>query len=54
MNDAVIVAARRTPTGKREGMLSGIHPADLSALVIEDIISTTGIDLVGLTLTSLA
>ncbi len=44
MNDAVIVAARRTPTGKREGMLSGIHPADLSALVIEDIISTTGID----------
>lgn len=44
MNDAVIVAARRTPTGKREGMLSGIHPADLSALVIEDIVSTTGID----------
>lgn len=44
MNDAVIVAARRTPTGKREGMLSGIHPADLSALVIEDIVSTAGID----------
>lgn len=44
MNDAVIVASRRTPTGKREGMLSGIHPADLSALVIEDIVSTTGID----------
>lgn len=44
MNDAVIVVARRTPTGKREGMLSGIHPADLSALVIEDIVSTTGID----------
>lgn len=44
MNDAVIVAARRTPTGKREGMLSGIHPADLSALVIEDIVSTIGID----------
>ncbi|PMB98098.1 thiolase family protein [Brevibacterium luteolum] len=44
MNDAVIVAARRTPTGKREGVLSGIHPADLSALVIEDLVSTTGID----------
>lgn len=44
MNDAVIVAARRTPTCKREGMLSGIHPADLSAHVIEDIVSTTGID----------
>jgi len=44
MNYAVIVAARRTPTGKREGMRCGIHPADLSALVIEDIVSTTGID----------
>lgn len=44
MNDAVIVAARRTPTGKREGVLSGIHPADLSALVIEDLVTTTGID----------
>lgn len=44
MNDAVIVAARRTPTGKREGVLSGIHPADLSAVVIEDLVTTTGID----------
>lgn len=44
MNDAVIVAARRTPTGKRDGMLAGIHPADLSARVIEDIVATTGID----------
>ncbi|GAA2093073.1 thiolase family protein [Brevibacterium salitolerans] len=44
MQDAVIVAARRTPTGKRDGVLSGIHPADLSALVLEDIVATTGID----------
>lgn len=44
MNDAVIVAARRTPTGKRGGMLSGIHPADLSAVVIDDLVQSTGID----------
>ncbi|GAA2000434.1 thiolase family protein [Brevibacterium samyangense] len=44
MTDAVIVAARRTPTGKRNGVLSGIHPADLAALVLEDLVSTTGID----------
>ncbi|QCP04988.1 thiolase family protein [Brevibacterium sp. CS2] len=44
MTDAVIVAARRTPTGKREGVLSGIHPADLSALVLEDLARTSGVD----------
>jgi acetyl-CoA acyltransferase len=44
MSDAVIVAARRTPTGKRDGVLSGIHPADLSALVLEDLVKTAGVD----------
>jgi hypothetical protein len=34
VRDAVIVEAVRTPVGKRNGMLSGIHPADLSAHVL--------------------
>ncbi|MCF2572151.1 thiolase family protein [Brevibacterium sp. UCMA 11754] len=44
MNDAVIVAARRTPTGKRKGMFSGIHPADLGATAVADVVAQTGID----------
>ena len=44
MNAAVIVAARRTPTGKRNGGLSGIHPADLGATAVEDLVAQTGID----------
>ncbi|WP_181789468.1 thiolase family protein [Streptomyces phytophilus] len=34
MRDAVIVDAVRTPIGKRDGALAGIHPADLSAHVL--------------------
>jgi acetyl-CoA acetyltransferase len=34
VRDAVIVAAVRTPVGKRNGGLSGVHPVDLSALVL--------------------
>ena len=34
MRDAVIVDAMRTPIGKRDGGLSGIHPADLSAKLL--------------------
>lgn len=44
MTDAVIVAARRTPTGKREGVLSGVHPADLSAHLLDDLVKTAGVD----------
>ncbi|WAL40086.1 thiolase family protein [Brevibacterium sp. BRM-1] len=44
MSDAVIVAARRTPTGKREGALAGVHPADLSATVLSDLVATAGVD----------
>src|SRR5699024_9214230 len=44
MTDAVIVAARRTPTGKRNGVLSGVHPADLSAHVLADLVATAGVD----------
>jgi acetyl-CoA acyltransferase len=44
MRDAVIVEAVRTPTGKRNGGLSGIQPADLSAHVLKAIAERTGID----------
>jgi acetyl-CoA acyltransferase len=44
MRDAVIVDAVRTPTGKRNGALSGVHPADLSAIVLQALASRTGID----------
>jgi acetyl-CoA acyltransferase len=44
MRDAVIVGAVRTPTGKRNGGLSGVHSADLSALVLQALAERTGID----------
>ncbi|SNQ45308.1 3-ketoacyl-CoA thiolase [Frankia canadensis] len=42
--DAVIVAAVRTPLAKRNGGLSGVHPADLSALVLRGLAERTGLD----------
>jgi acetyl-CoA acyltransferase len=42
--DAVIVAAIRTPVGKRNGGLSGVHPVDLSAHVLRSLAEKTGID----------
>ena len=47
MRDAVIVDAVRTPTGKRNGGLAGIHSADLSAHVLRALAARTGIDPVG-------
>jgi acetyl-CoA acyltransferase len=44
MRDAVIVAAVRTPVGKRNGALSGVHPVDLSARVLEALAERSGID----------
>jgi acetyl-CoA acyltransferase len=44
MRDAVIVEAVRTPVGKRNGRLSGVHPADLSAHVLQAVVERTGID----------
>ncbi|HSZ40449.1 MAG TPA: thiolase family protein [Trebonia sp.] len=44
MRDAVIVEAVRTPVGKRNGGLSGIHPVDLSAHVLRSLAGRTGID----------
>ena len=35
MPDAVIVQAVRTPVGRRGGVLSGVHPVDLSAAVLQ-------------------
>ncbi|OXR43320.1 3-oxoadipyl-CoA/3-oxo-5,6-dehydrosuberyl-CoA thiolase [Nocardia cerradoensis] len=41
---AVIVEAVRTPVGKRNGGLSGIHPVDLSALVLQELVRRAGIE----------
>jgi acetyl-CoA acyltransferase len=46
MRDAVIVEAVRTPVGKRNGALSGVHPVDLSAKVLQALAERSGIDLV--------
>jgi acetyl-CoA acyltransferase len=44
VRDAVIVAAVRTPVGKRNGGLSGVHPVDLSGQVLQALAKRTGID----------
>ncbi|MER6992287.1 acetyl-CoA C-acyltransferase [Saccharopolyspora hirsuta] len=44
MRDAVIVEAVRTPVGKRNGALSGIHPADLSARVLNALVERAGVE----------
>jgi|TARA_B110000483_G_scaffold212816_1_gene261530 acetyl-CoA acetyltransferase family protein len=43
MADAYIVGAVRTATGKRKGRLSTIHPIDLGATVIDELVDRTGI-----------
>ena len=44
MREAVIVEAVRTPVGKRNGALSTMHAADLSAVVLNDLVERTGIN----------
>jgi acetyl-CoA acyltransferase len=44
MRDAVIVAAVRTPVGKRGGGLADVHPVDLSALVLNELTGRAGLD----------
>ena len=44
MAEAFIVAAVRTAGGKRGGRLSGWHPVDLAAQVLDALIDRTGID----------
>jgi len=44
MAEAVIVEAVRSPLGKRNGGLSGVHSADLSAQVLNGLVNKVGID----------
>lgn len=44
MADAYIVEAVRTAGGKRKGALSGVHPADLGAVVLNALVERSGID----------
>ena len=44
MNDAFIVAAVRTPVGKRGGGLAHVHPVDFAAHVLRGLVDRTGID----------
>lgn len=44
MSEAYIVAAARTAGGRRNGRLSGWHPADLAGQVINALIDRTGAD----------
>jgi acetyl-CoA acyltransferase len=44
MRDAVIVDAVRTPIGKRNGALAGIHPGDLSAHVLTALAGRNDLD----------
>ena len=43
-NEAYIVGAVRSPTGKKKGTLAGIHAADLGAHAIKALIERTGVD----------
>lgn len=44
MAEAVIVEAVRSPVGKRNGGLSGVHPAELSAQVLNGLVERAGVD----------
>ena len=44
MAEAYIVAAVRTASGRRNGRLSGWHPADLAAQTLDALVGRTGID----------
>jgi acetyl-CoA C-acetyltransferase len=44
MTDVVIIDAVRTPVGRRNGGLAGVHPADLLATALSELVARTGID----------
>jgi acetyl-CoA C-acetyltransferase len=44
MTNVVIVDAVRTPVGRRGGGLATVHPADLLAIVLHELVRRTGID----------
>jgi acetyl-CoA acyltransferase len=44
LRNAVIVDAVRTPTGKRNGALAGVHPVDLASIPLAALVDRNGID----------
>jgi acetyl-CoA C-acetyltransferase len=44
MADAFIAGAVRTPVGKRNGGLAGVHPVDLAAHAVRALVDRTGVD----------
>ena len=44
MAEAYIVGAVRTPVGRKKGGLSGVHPVDLGAHVLKEVVARTGVD----------
>ena len=44
MSEAFIIDAVRTPTGRRNGRLSEVHPADLGAHAIGNLVERSGVD----------
>jgi acetyl-CoA C-acetyltransferase len=44
VHDAYIVGAVRSPIGRRNGGLSAVHPADLAAHVLRELVARTGVD----------
>ncbi len=44
MSEAYIVGAVRTPVGRRNGGLSAVHPVDLAAHVLTELVARTGVD----------
>jgi acetyl-CoA C-acetyltransferase len=42
--EAYIVGAVRTPVGRKKGGLSGVHPVDLGAHVLKEVVARTGVD----------
>ncbi len=44
MSEAYIVGAVRTPVGRRKGGLAAVHPADLAAHVLSELMTRTGVD----------
>ncbi len=44
MREVVIVEAVRTPMGRRGGVLSGVHPISLGAMVLNEVVKRAGIE----------
>ncbi|WP_304452029.1 acetyl-CoA C-acetyltransferase [Nocardiopsis sp. YSL2] len=44
MAEAFIVGAVRTPVGTKKGALAAVHPADLGAHVLKEVVERTGVD----------